>query len=114
MQVLQFHSIFDFFQFFLILDSNFQSLWNFLFGAISKAIATILTFPYQVIRTNIQLEKDKQFKEIFSLIYKKNGIPGYFRGLTPKLTQTVINSAVMLMIYEKILLMVKKSLDKIK
>jgi hypothetical protein len=95
------------------LGQNFQSFWNFLFGAISKATATMLTFPYQVIRTNIQLEKDKQFKEIFLLIYKKNGVAGYFSGLTPKLTQTVINSALMLTIYEKILIFVRSSLDKI-
>jgi len=63
-----------------------------------------------VIRTNVQLEKKKQIVEIVGLIYKNNGFKGYFRGLTPKLTQTVINSALMLMIYEKILIIVKKSL----
>ena len=48
--------------------------------------------------------------EIVRLIYKNSGFKGYYRGLTPKLTQTVVNSALMLMIYEKILLFVKKYL----
>lgn len=61
----------------------------------------------------MQLEKDKSIKEIISLIYKQKGISGYFRGLTPKLTQSVINSALMLMIYERILLVVKKILTNL-
>ena len=99
--------------YFVLAQKHLSAVLSFLYGALSKAIATLATFPYQVIRTNIQLEKDKHFLEIINMIYKRNGLKGYFRGLTPKLTQTVINSAIMLTLYEKILLLVKKVIDRL-
>ncbi|MBA0561485.1 hypothetical protein Golob_018307, partial [Gossypium lobatum] len=56
----------------------------FLVGAISKSVATILTYP------------------AISNIWKKEGIPGFFKGIEAQITKTVLSSALLLMIKEKI------------
>lgn len=80
----------------------------FLSGAISKAISTIITFPYQVIRTNVQLNKNKNITQVIKLIYENNNLLGFFKGIGPKLTQTVLNSALMLVMYERLMKYVKE------
>nr|XP_004039368.1 mitochondrial carrier protein, putative [Ichthyophthirius multifiliis]EGR34064.1 mitochondrial carrier protein, putative [Ichthyophthirius multifiliis] len=86
-----------------IIKSKF--LLFFICGAISKAIATFITYPYQVIRTFQHIDKNKKFlsiSDILKSIYQQQGFSGFFKGLTPKLQQTVLNSAFMLAFYEKI------------
>jgi len=53
----------------------------FISGAISKAIATLITYPVQVVRTNIMVNAGKDgVREIIERIYKSNGIAGFFKG----------------------------------
>jgi hypothetical protein len=73
----------------------------FISGAVSKGIATVITYPVQVIRTNIMAQK-KKIGEIVSRILKNKGITGFYTGLPPKLIQSVINSAIMLFLYERL------------
>jgi hypothetical protein len=40
--------------------------------------------------------------DVFKEILGKEGFIGVFKGLTPKLLQTTLNSAMIMMIYEKI------------
>lgn len=79
-------------------------LVNFLSGAISKAIATVVTFPYIVIRTYQQTNQSAHLQTmgVIQNILKQSGIPGFYTGIQYKLSQTVINAALMLSIYEKI------------
>ena len=83
-----------------------QFLLNFLSGAVSKAIATLITFPYQVIRTYLQANKTTSLNSfhVIQQIFKSHGFMGFFTGLKYKLIQTVLNAALMLAIYEKIYL----------
>lgn len=66
---------------------NNRFLYNFINGAISKAVATILTYPYIVIRTYLQANKNHQLNIIAVIknILKSNGIIGFFSGLKFKL-----------------------------
>lgn len=111
--------------------SQNKTLVYFFGGAISKALATVLTYPYQVIRTNIHVFRDFYgvfstffrrsrkttgpscksrgkstetaagwvFSKVFIEISRENLV---FLGLSPKLSQTVLNSAFLLLIYEKV------------
>lgn len=85
-----------------------SSLIVFLIGAISKIIATLFTYPYTLLRTRQQIvkaSKDRKeitLTEVFNDILEKEGLLGVFKGLTPKLLQTTLNSAMIMMIYEKI------------
>jgi len=84
-------------------NTKYKALLFFVAGAISKAIATFVTYPYQTIKTNLQANQHGNLDqlELIQKIFREHGIPGFFNGLAPKLFQTVINNALLLMIYEK-------------
>lgn len=66
--------------------SEYVSLVNFLAGGISKAIATVLTYPYQLIRTKCHLARGQlSYVEQIRVIVEKEGVQGLFAGLSPKL-----------------------------
>jgi len=79
-------------------------------ACISKALATIATYPYTVIRTFQHLSAAKKpLKEILTELYNDGGFQRFFKGtfsfytgMTPKLIQTVLNSALILVIYERL------------
>ncbi|XP_074592902.1 peroxisomal adenine nucleotide carrier 1-like [Curcuma longa] len=87
----------------------------FLLGAISKSVATVLTYP--AIRCKVMIQsadiedgskQDSQSKRprtmmgALSSIWKYEGIPGFFKGLNAQILKTVLSSALLLMIKEKI------------
>jgi len=88
--------------------TKYKSALFFIAGAISKALSTFITYPYQTIKTNLQASQDYNFSEIdlINKIYKENGLKGFYNGLTPKLFQTVMNNALLLMIYENVHLLI--------
>mmetsp|Transcript_12416 Transcript_12416/g.35530 ORF Transcript_12416/g.35530 Transcript_12416/m.35530 type:complete len:308 (+) Transcript_12416:93-1016(+) len=85
-------------------------------GAVSKFVATMATYPLQVIQTQRrsgrlstektpQLTKRSSFLSIVdqaSTIIKRDGLAGLFRGLESKLLQTILTSALMFCIYEEL------------
>ncbi|PKI74071.1 hypothetical protein CRG98_005549 [Punica granatum] len=88
----------------------------FMLGAISKTIATILTYP--AIRCKIMIQaaesaegKDKKARpsktrksipQVALWIMKGEGPLGFFKGLRAQILKTVLSSALLLMIKEKI------------
>lgn len=87
----------------------------FIIGAISKAVATVATYPLQVAQSKMRADKGKddgtgKFKRQYSgtincltqILNSKDGIAGWFRGMGAKLWQTVLTAAFMFMCYEEI------------
>nr|XP_018685335.1 PREDICTED: peroxisomal adenine nucleotide carrier 1 isoform X2 [Musa acuminata subsp. malaccensis] len=87
----------------------------FVLGAISKSVATIVTYPairckvmIQSADTEDESNKDTQSKTpktmvgALSSIWGKEGFPGVFKGLQAQILKTVLSSALLLMIKEKI------------
>nr|GEX73029.1 peroxisomal adenine nucleotide carrier 1-like [Tanacetum cinerariifolium] len=86
----------------------------FLLGAISKSIATVLTYP--AIRCKVMIQaasSDDNTKEnkkkprktisgVIDAIWKQEGVFGFFKGLDAQIVKTVLSSALLLMIKEKI------------
>ncbi|XP_074592823.1 peroxisomal adenine nucleotide carrier 1-like [Curcuma longa] len=81
----------------------------FLLGAISKSVATVLTYP--AIRCKVMIQsadtedgsnKPRTMMGALSSIWKNEGIPGFFKGLNAQILKTVLSSALLLMIKEKI------------
>jgi hypothetical protein len=87
----------------------------FVLGAISKSIATVLTYP--AIRCKIMIqaadsnddeasEADRRSRKTVAgalcAIWKKEGVLGFFKGLHAQILKTVLSSALLLMIKEKI------------
>ncbi|GAB4843437.1 NAD(+) salvage pathway protein, variant 2 [Ancistrocladus abbreviatus] len=85
----------------------------FVLGALSKSIATCLTYPAIRCKVVMQAADSDEAKEnrrkprktvsgVFHNIWKTEGIPGYFKGLQAQILKTVLSSALLLMIKEKI------------
>ncbi|ONK63689.1 uncharacterized protein A4U43_C07F17870 [Asparagus officinalis] len=89
----------------------------FALGAVSKSVATVLTYPAIRCKVMIQAaDHDEESKEsknakpkppktvlgAVSAIWGKEGIPGFFKGLQAQILKTVLSSALLLMIKEKI------------
>ncbi|XWS57548.1 hypothetical protein CRYUN_Cryun09bG0183900 [Craigia yunnanensis] len=89
----------------------------FLLGAISKSIATFLTYP--AIRCKVMIQaadpdddddrtkraRPKSCKTVSGVvcaIWRREGILGFFKGLEAQIMKTVLSSALLLMIKEKI------------
>ncbi|CAH0551021.1 unnamed protein product [Brassicogethes aeneus] len=76
----------------------------FLLGALSKSVATVLTYPLQLAQTRQRLNKQQNIYTLSLLlsILKKDGPGALYQGLETKLLQTVLAAALMFMTYEKV------------
>ncbi|KAF8053979.1 hypothetical protein N665_1358s0014 [Sinapis alba] len=88
----------------------------FLLGAMSKTAATVITYP--LIRCKVMIQaaddtKDNEAKKprerikktipgVIYAIWEKEGVLGFFKGLQAQILKTVLSSALLLMIKEKI------------
>jgi len=73
---------------------------HFLNGAFSKLIATIATYPCQVLKTRLQRKENKD--SIFTCalrVLQEDGWAGFYRGMGMKISQTVLTSAFMFYFY---------------
>jgi hypothetical protein len=83
-----------------------ESFW---LGAFAKAIATVVTFPYSrakvMLTTATKKNDDGKEEGVMITLYKvmqEEGVAALFQGLVPSLTKAVLQSAVMLMVREKL------------
>ncbi|KAK4050547.1 hypothetical protein OIO90_005014 [Microbotryomycetes sp. JL221] len=79
----------------------------FLLGAISKLFATGITYPYLTVKARMQAGQAEGRSYTSSLdglrkIIKKDGVSGLYRGIGPKLTQSVATAAILFLAKEKI------------
>lgn len=75
----------------------------FLLAGTAKLIASLSTYPHEVIRTRQRQSADSRYRGIvqsFKLIAKEEGARGLYGGLFPHLLRTVPNSAIMFLVYE--------------
>lgn len=88
-------------------SNDLSSLTVFLMGAASKAIATVVTYPLQLVQTRQRHSaktdaRKHTMAEIIEVIVRTQGAYGLFRGLEAKILQTVSTAALMFVIYEKV------------
>lgn len=98
---------------FLRRGGKFTPVHAFFFGAISKAVATVVTYPLQVAQTRLRITRDTQSKTVGSVLlelYREKGLEGLFQGCSAKLSQTVLTAAFMFAFYERIHLALSKGL----
>jgi len=80
----------------------------FLLGAAATAVATILTYPLQIVQAKSRhgklsdLEANPKLQQIVAKILRENGVSGLFKGLESKLLQSVVAAGFMFLTYEKI------------
>lgn len=118
-------------------DKELSSLIYFFVGAVAKTVATVLTYPLQIVQAKLRvsesssqvpsnklllystkntaiflilqhghkmegLRKDASLLEIIQAILQRHGLKGLFKGMESKILQTVLTSALMFVVYEKI------------
>ncbi|KAL2349262.1 hypothetical protein Fmac_003262 [Flemingia macrophylla] len=94
--------------------ASLSAFMAFLLGAISKSIATCITYPAIRCKVIIQasdsdeassktnIKSQKTVPRVLYGIWKREGILGFFKGLHAQILKTVLSSALLLMIKEKI------------
>ncbi|KAL9548895.1 hypothetical protein MBANPS3_005460 [Mucor bainieri] len=70
----------------------------FLLGALSKLCATIIMYPYILIKSRLQMSENAKERNVgvlenMRLVVKNEGIAGLYSGLNSKLLQSVLSSA---------------------
>ncbi|KAI9304265.1 mitochondrial carrier domain-containing protein [Cunninghamella echinulata] len=88
--------------------SKFKTLSNFdffLLGALSKLVATGITYPYIVVKSRMQVSQkdDERYKSIadgFRKILAAEGVAGLYGGLKSKIVQSVLTAAFLFMAKE--------------
>jgi len=86
------------------IDAKLTSSEYFAFAAISKFIAAVTTYPYQVIRARLQ-DANCTYTGTTDCILKtvqREGIAGLYKGMTPYLVHVMPNICLVFLIYEKI------------
>ncbi|CAI0551140.1 unnamed protein product [Linum tenue] len=96
-------------------QASLSAFTAFLLGALSKSIATCLTYP--AIRCKVMIQsaeadennhdddddaEKKKLSGVVFAIWRKEGVTGFFKGLHAQILKTVLSSALLLMIKEKI------------
>jgi adenine nucleotide transporter 17 len=91
-------------QLFLGQDKKLSSLHVFLVAALSKLVATVITFPLILAKSRLQAQIDRAsvvddsstYKNTLDVIRKvvaEEGLLGLYRGIQSKALQTTLNSA---------------------
>jgi len=71
---------------------------SFLLGAIGKLLATSITYPYITVKSRMHVANAKEgpqdgMMQSFRGIVKREGWGGLYKGIAPKVTQSVITAA---------------------
>lgn len=77
--------------------ARLSSLQYFVLGAFAKAVATVATFPYQVVKARMQASRTPHQSTwaMVQTMWREEGIRSFYGGMNAKMSQTVLNSAFM-------------------
>jgi adenine nucleotide transporter 17 len=79
------------------LDGKMTPWKSFMVGAISKTLATIVTFPYILSKIRLQAKNNRYTGalDVLSSIAKEKGISGWYQGMQAQITKAVLAQALL-------------------
>lgn len=75
---------------------------NVVFAALSKFVAAICTYPYQVVRTRLQ-DQHHDYRGSLDCInrtWRSEGFKGFYKGISPYMLHVTPNILVVMFFYE--------------
>lgn len=74
-------------------------------SGLAKIVAGSTTYPYQVVRARLQMyDADRTYKsarDVVAQVWRKEGLPGFYKGLGPNLLRVMPSTWVTFLVYEK-------------
>uniref|UniRef100_A0A6M2DLP2 Solute carrier family 25 member 32 n=1 Tax=Xenopsylla cheopis TaxID=163159 RepID=A0A6M2DLP2_XENCH len=86
------------------IDTKMSSSEYIVFAAISKLVAAVTTYPYQVIRARLQ-DHNQSYKgtwDCIKITWKYEHVKGFYKGLVPYLVHVTPNICLVMLIWEKL------------
>lgn len=86
------------------IDTKLGTAEYLFFAALSKLIAAVTTYPYQVVRARLQ-DQNSVYNGAIDCVrqtYRYEGFRGLYKGMSPYLVHVMPNICVVLLIYEKL------------
>jgi solute carrier family 25 folate transporter 32 len=84
--------------------NNPDALSYIIMAASSKILATLITYPYQVIRARLQNQRHNEFYhgclDAIKKIYIREGYNGYYKGMSTNIIRVLPNTCVTFLVYE--------------
>eukprot|EP00457_Paulinella_chromatophora_P011552 gb/GEZN01011700.1/.p1 GENE.gb/GEZN01011700.1/~~gb/GEZN01011700.1/.p1 ORF type:complete len:338 (-),score=25.12 gb/GEZN01011700.1/:124-1098(-) len=76
----------------------------FVIAAFAKAMATVVSYPFQIVKTRLMVRPESSQNTFACLLelWREDTVFALYRGMATKLTQTVLNGAFMFTMYEHI------------
>ncbi|GBG26970.1 Mitochondrial folate transporter/carrier [Hondaea fermentalgiana] len=83
-------------------DRTLTAVDYMLLGALSKSVASTITYPYQVVKSRMQQHRSTYTSTLgtFSRIIESQGVFGLYRGMVPNLLRVMPSSAITFCTYE--------------
>ncbi|CAO3615073.1 unnamed protein product [Cunninghamella echinulata] len=85
----------------------FSSAVAFYVGALSKTLATIITYPYIMAKVRLQWKPSKELEgkidayksayDVLSRVLKQEGLSGWYKGMSTQITKAVLSQALLFM-----------------
>jgi len=83
---------------------NPDALSYLLMAGSSKIFATLVTYPYQVVRARLQNQRNNEFYhgcgDAIKKIYVREGIRGFYKGMFTNVIRVLPNTCVTFLVYE--------------
>jgi len=92
-------------------NSSELSSWDYLvFSGVSKCLAVVCTYPFQLIRTRTQEQHRsyRNLREVISITYKNEGFLAFYKGLFPCLLRVTPAASLTFLVYENLLKLLLK------
>lgn len=78
-------------------DGKMTPWKSFLVGAVSKTLATVVTFPYILSKIRLQAKNTRYTDafDVLSQIAREKGISGWYQGMQAQITKAVLAQALL-------------------